>query len=76
MHTHTHKYTHTQTHTHKHTHTNTHTSVVDAMWETGETWRVEREKKRSQERVGSVADDPDNLENSKEAGGKHNVPRA
>ena len=28
-----------------------------------------KRKKRRQERVGSVAADPDNLENSKEAGG-------
>ena len=41
-----------------------HTRVVDAMWETGETW-VEREKKRvnRKERVSSLATDPDNLEN-------------
>ena len=30
---------------------------------------MEGEKKRRQERVGSVAADPDNLENSKGAGG-------
>ena len=35
------------------------------MWDKGETW-VKRRKRR-QERVGSVAADPDNLENSKEA---------
>ena len=43
------------------------TRVVDAMWETGETW-AEREKKHIQERIDSIATDPDNLENSKEAG--------
>ena len=36
------KYTHTHTHTHKHTHTET--RVVNATWETGETW-VEQGKK-------------------------------
>ena len=40
--------------------------VVDTMWETGEIW-VEREKKRKQESVGSVAADPDVHENSKDA---------
>ena len=35
---------------------------------------TEREKRR-QERVCSVAVDPDNLENNKEAGGKHKIPR-
>ena len=32
--------------------------------------------KRRQERIGSVAANPDNLENAKEAGGGHKVPRA
>ena len=41
--------------------------VVDAVWETGETW-MEREKCRK-ERAGSVAANPDNLESNKEAGG-------
>ena len=45
------------------------TRDVDAMWETGETW-LEREKKRRKERVSSVAANPENLENSKEAGGE------
>ena len=45
------------------------TRNVDTMWETGNTW-VEREKKRIQERVDSVAANPDNLGNSKEAGGE------
>ena len=36
------------------------TGVVDAMWETGETWV---------ERVGSVAANPHNLENRKRVGG-------
>ena len=35
-----------------------------------------KRKKRRQESVGSVAANPDNLENSKEVGGKHKVPRA
>ena len=38
------------------------------MRETGET-RVETEKKRRKERVGSVAVNPDNPESNKEAGG-------
>ena len=42
--------------------------VVDAVRETGETW-VERQKKCRNERVGSVAANPDNLESNKEAGG-------
>ena len=42
------------------------TRVVDAMWETGEAW-VERGKHVDKKRVGSVAANPDNLENSKEA---------
>ena len=51
------------------------TGVVDAMWETWENW-VEREKKRRQERVGSVAANPDdNLENRKEAGGRSQGPQ-
>ena len=33
-------------------------------------------KKRRQERVGSVPADPGDLENSKEEGGRHKVPRA
>ena len=45
------------------------TRGVDTMWETDETW-VERRKQRRQERVGSVAANPDNLENSKEAEGE------
>ena len=46
------------------------TRVVDAMWETGEIW-VERGKTvpGRQERVGSVAANPDNLDNDKETGG-------
>ena len=43
--------------------------VVDAMSETGETW-VRKRKRRRQERFGSVPAHPDNLENSKEAGGE------
>ena len=35
-----------------------------------------KRKKRRQERVGLVAANPDNLENSKEAGGEHKVFRA
>ena len=35
-----------------------------------------KRKKRRQESVGSVAANPDNLENSKEVGGKHKVPGA
>ena len=49
--------------------------VVDAMWETGETW-VEREKKCRKERVGPVAANPDNLESNKEAGGEYKGLRA
>ena len=37
---------------------------------------MEREKKRGQERVGSVAAKPGNLENRKKTGGKHKVYRA
>ena len=42
--------------------------VVDAVRETGEI-RVEREKKCRNERVGSVAANPDTLGSNKEAGG-------
>ena len=42
--------------------------VVDAKWETGETW-VEREKKCRKERVGPVAANSDNLESNKDAEG-------
>ena len=42
--------------------------VVDAMWETGETW-VEKREKRRNERVGPVAANPDNLESNNETGG-------
>ena len=35
-----------------------------------------KREKRRQKRVGSVAANLDNLENSKEAGGGHKVPRA
>ena len=42
------------------------TRGVDAMWETGKLGGAE--KKRRQEWVGSVAADPNNLENRKEAG--------
>ena len=46
------------------------TKVVDVTWETEEAW-VERGKNEcKQERVGSVAANPDNLENRKEAGGE------
>ena len=41
--------------------------VVDGMWETGEI-RVEIEKYVDKKRIGSVAADPDNQENIKEAG--------
>ena len=44
------------------------TKVVDAVWETGETW-VEIEKKSRKQRVGPVAANPENLENKKETGG-------
>ena len=51
------------------------TRVVDAMWETGETW-VKREKKRRQESVGSVAADPDNIENcTREARGTQGLSK-
>ena len=50
-------------------------SALDAMWETGETW-AGRENCRH-ERFGSVAADPDNLENSKKsARGKLKALRA
>ena len=49
--------------------------VVDAKWETGETW-VEREKNVEKKRVGPVDANSDNLESNKEAGGKHKVLRA
>ena len=49
--------------------------VVDAMWKSGETW-VGREKTHRREKVDSVAANPHNLENSREAGGEHKVPRA
>ena len=52
------------------------TRVIDAMWETGETWVGEKRGKRRKERVGPVAVNPDNLENNKEAGGGHKVLRA
>ena len=52
------------------------TRVVDAMWETGETWVGGKRGKRRKERVGPVAANPDNLENNKEAGGGHKVLRA
>ena len=35
-----------------------------------------KRKKRRKERVGPVAANPDNLENNKEAGEEHKVPRA
>ena len=43
--------------------------VVDAMWETGETWLGGKRKKCRKERVGPVAANPNNLESSKEAPG-------
>ena len=43
--------------------------VVDAKWETGETW-VERKKKCRKERIGPVAANSDNLESHKEAEGR------
>ena len=48
--------------------------VVNAMWETGETFGGKRKKCRK-ERVGPVAANPDNLESNKEAGGEHKVLR-
>ena len=42
--------------------------VVDAMWDTGETW-AEIGENVDKERVGSVAADRDNLENRAEGGG-------
>ena len=52
-----------------------HTKVVDAMWETGETW-VEREKNVDNKGLVSVTANPDNLENTvaRKQGGKHKVP--
>ena len=44
------------------------TRVVGAMWETGETSAEEEKHVDKKGRVGSVATDPDTLENSKEAG--------
>ena len=55
------KYTHTHTHTHTH---------VGKGRDLGGT-RI----KRRQERDGFVAAHADTLENGKEAGGKHKVPR-
>ena len=46
-----------------------HTGAVDAIWETGETLMETEEKKSRQERIGSVAANPGNIENRKEAGG-------
>ena len=43
------------------------TRVVDAMWETGDTWLGGMHEQRRQERVGSVAADEDILEKSKKA---------
>ena len=48
------------THTHTHVSARNRKMVVDAMWETGETW-AERRKKCRKESVGSVAANPDNL---------------
>ena len=49
------------------------TRAADVMWETrGLGWK---DKKCGQERICSVAADLDNLENIKEAGGKHKVPK-
>ena len=45
------------------------TRVVDAMWETGETWVGGKRETRRKEMIGPVAASPDNLENNKEAGG-------
>ena len=45
------------------------TRDVDAMWETGDIW-VERENNVDKNGVGSVATNPDNLDNKKEAGGE------
>ena len=42
--------------------------VVDAMWETGETW-VERGRNVEKKGFSPVAANPDNLERNKEAGG-------
>ena len=36
----------------------------------------EQMKKRRRERIGPVTAYPDNLENNKEVGGEHKVPRA
>ena len=44
------------------------TRVVDAMWETGETW-VERGKNVENKGFGPIAANPDNLENKKDVGG-------
>ena len=44
------------------------TIIVDTTWETGEDLGGKR-KKRTKERVGPVAANPDNLANNKEAGG-------
>ena len=44
------------------------TKVVDATWETGETWFSGKIKNVDKESVDSVSTDPDNLGNRKEAG--------
>ena len=51
------------------------TKGVYAMWEKEETWLSGKRKKRRQESVGSVAVNPDYLENRKEAGGEHQKNR-
>ena len=50
------------------------TRVVKATEKTGETW-AKREKKRRQERVGSVAANPDISRAARKQGGKHTVLR-
>ena len=45
-----------------------HTRLVDAMWETGETWGGKRKKCRK-EKAGPVAVNPDDLANNKEEEG-------
>ena len=68
--------------THKHTHTHTqkekrkkpHKSCRRHVGNAGDL--SEKRKKRRQERVGSVAADPDNLKIAMNQGGKHKVPRA
>ena len=59
-----------RTHTNTHTHNTNRTRVVNAMWETGRLGWEEKKRTGRQERVGSVAANPDNLENNKEAGGE------